>query len=55
MSKCQDAVPVWIMPVRKVLETFDPLTMKEPFDIIIVDEASQSDLTALAVTYLGKK
>ena len=55
MSKCQGAVPVWIMPVRTVLETFDPLTMKEPFDIVIVDEASQSNLTALAVTFLGNK
>ena len=55
MTKCQDAVPVWIMPVQKVLETFDPLTMKEAFDVVIVDEASQSDLRALAVTYLGKK
>ena len=55
MTKCQDAVPVWIMPVRKVLETFDPIAMQAPFDIVIVDEASQSDLTSLAVTFLGKK
>ena len=55
MTKCQDAVPVWIMPVRKVLETFDPMAMQAPFDIVIVDEASQSDLTSLAVTFLGKK
>ena len=55
MTKCQDAVPVWIMPVRKVLETFDPVAMQVPFDIVIVDEASQSDLTSLAVTFLGKK
>lgn len=55
MTKCQDAVPVWIMPVRKVLETFNPMAMQAPFDIVIVDEASQSDLTSLAVTFLGKK
>ena len=55
MTKCQEAVPVWIMPVRKVLETFDPIAMQAPFDIVIVDEASQSDLTSLAVTFLGKK
>lgn len=30
MTKCQDAVPVWIMPVRKVLETFDPMAMQAP-------------------------
>ena len=29
--------------------------MQAPFDIVIVDEASQSDLTSLAVTFLGKK
>ena len=53
MSKCQEAVPVWIMPVQKVLEQFDPAETK--FDIVIVDEASQCDLTALSLLYYGKK
>ena len=53
MSQCQNAVPVWIMPVYKALENLNPRTNK--FDIVIIDEASQSDLTSLAILYLGKK
>lgn len=53
MAECQRAVPAWIMPVNKALEMLDPKENK--FDIIIIDEASQSDVTALAVLYMGKK
>ncbi len=55
LTECQDAVPVWIMSISKVLESIDPLTMQESFDVVIVDEASQANLTSLAVTFLGKK
>lgn len=53
MAKCQNAVPAWIMPVSKAMESFDPA--KNQFDIVIVDEASQSDVTALAIVYMAKK
>lgn len=53
MVKCQTAVPAWIMPVNKALETLDPT--KNKFDIVIIDEASQSDISALAIMYLAKK
>lgn len=53
MIICQKAVPAWIMPIRKAIETLEPSVNK--FDIVIVDEASQSDLTALAIAFLGKK
>lgn len=53
MKVCQKAVPAWIMPVSKALEMLDPRT--NHFDIVIVDEASQSDISALAVTYLAEK
>ena len=53
MAKCQEAIPVWIVPMSKALENFTP--GKNGFDVIIVDEASQSSITALAVTYMGKK
>ena len=53
MVKCQHAVPGWIMPIGKALESLDPRTNK--FDIIIVDEASQSDISSLAILYMGKK
>jgi very-short-patch-repair endonuclease len=53
MAKCQVAVSAWIMPVNKALESLDP--SKNSFDVVIVDEASQSDISALAILYLGKK
>ncbi|MHC1748295.1 MAG: AAA domain-containing protein [Cellulosilyticaceae bacterium] len=53
MPKCQKAVPVWIMPLDKVAEHFDP--RENQFDVVIIDEASQADFTALIALYLGKK
>ncbi|MEG1502317.1 MAG: AAA domain-containing protein [Synergistaceae bacterium] len=53
MAKCQKAVPAWVMPINKALESLDPKTNK--FDIVIIDEASQSDISALAIIYLAKK
>lgn len=53
MVKCQEAVPAWIMPISKALENLNPRINK--FDIIIIDEASQSDVSSLAILYMGKK
>lgn len=53
MARCQNSVPVWIMPVSKVLESLDPA--KNRFDIVIIDEASQSDITELAALYTADK
>jgi very-short-patch-repair endonuclease len=53
MSKCQGAIPVWIMPLAQVVETFDPT--KNKFDVLIIDEASQADLLALSTLYLGRQ
>lgn len=46
------SVPVWIMPLNRVYESFDPKETK--FDVVIIDEASQSDVTALAALYLAR-
>ena len=46
------SVPVWIMPLNRVYESFDPKETK--FDVVIIDEASQSDVTALASLYLAR-
>ena len=51
MEECRPAVPVWIMPLSRVVETFDSTTTR--FDVLIVDEASQSDLLALTALYLA--
>ena len=51
MAECRTAVPVWIMPLSRVVENFDP--RKSRFDVVIIDEASQSDVMALVALYLG--
>ncbi|HLC16188.1 MAG TPA: AAA domain-containing protein, partial [Thermodesulfovibrionia bacterium] len=53
MNQSQSAVPVWIMPLSRVVENFDPKTSR--FDVVIIDEASQSDLMGFAALYLGKQ
>lgn len=53
MVKCQDAVPGWIMPINRALESLNP--KENRFDIIIIDEASQSDVSSLAILYMGRK
>lgn len=51
MKQCAKAVPVWIMPISLMAESFDPRTTK--FDVVIIDEASQADLNALIPLYMG--
>lgn len=53
MGKCRSAVPVWIMPLSRVVENFDPRNTR--FDVVIIDEASQCDVMGLIAFYLGKK
>ena len=53
LKSARSAVPVWIMPLSRVYESFDPQSTK--FDIVIIDEASQSDVSALAALYLGRR
>lgn len=53
MSECRSAVPVWIMPLARVVENFDPRTTR--FDVVIIDEASQCDAMALLAFYLARK
>ncbi|MBQ6797268.1 MAG: DUF559 domain-containing protein, partial [Clostridia bacterium] len=53
MKACRRSVPVWIMPLNEVAEYFDP--SDEKFDVLIIDEASQADLTGLIALYLAKK
>ena len=53
MEKCKDAIPAWIMPLNRVFENFE--IRPGLFDIVIVDEASQSWHDALLLKYLAKK
>ncbi|MGA2000411.1 MAG: AAA domain-containing protein [Terriglobales bacterium] len=53
MSVAKGAVPVWIMPLNEVAESFDPRRTR--FDVVIIDEASQCDPTAMFALYLGRQ
>ena len=53
MAEAFSAVPCWIMPTSKVSEVMP--SELELFDLVIVDEASQSDLAALPALIRGKK
>jgi len=53
MTESRAAVPVWIMPFSRVVEHFDPRTTR--FDVVIIDEASQSDAMALITFYLARR
>jgi very-short-patch-repair endonuclease len=53
MEDCYAAVPCWIMPTWRVSESL-PATLGA-FDLVIVDEASQSDIGALPALLRGKK
>lgn len=53
MDECRSAIPGWIMPIYRVAETTHP--GKDRYDVVIVDEASQSGPEALFLHYLAKR
>lgn len=53
MENCYDAVPCWIMPTWRVSEQL-PASLSA-FDLVILDEASQSDARELPALLRGKK
>jgi very-short-patch-repair endonuclease len=53
MSKCYSAVPCWIMPTWRVAEQL-PAELGA-VELVIIDEASQSDITELPALLRGKK
>ena len=53
LDQCRSAIPAWIMPIHRVAETIRP--GQDLFDVIIVDEASQSGNDALFLSYLANK
>jgi very-short-patch-repair endonuclease len=53
LMKCIPKMPAWIMPLHKVWETTDPTP--GVFDTVIVDEASQAGIEALALLLLAKR
>jgi hypothetical protein len=53
MDKCRAAIPVWIMPLHRVAETLE--IQAGAFDIVIVDEASQTGPEGLLLQFLGRQ
>ncbi|MGA9870978.1 MAG: AAA domain-containing protein, partial [Rhodococcus sp. (in: high G+C Gram-positive bacteria)] len=53
MRDAQSAVPAWVMPLQQVLASVPP--MANSFDVVIVDEASQADITSLFLLYLAPR
>jgi very-short-patch-repair endonuclease len=53
MREARDAVPAWIMPLDVVLETLSPV--RDSFDVVIVDEASQASLEDLFLLWLAPR
>ncbi len=53
MEHCRHAIPAWILPIYRVAETIRPGV--DAFDVVIIDEASQSGPEALFLLYLTKK
>lgn len=53
MNDCRGAVPVWIMPFSSVVGNFNP--KEHRFDVLIIDESSQLDITGLLALYMAEK
>ena len=54
LDESKDAVPVWIMPTARALTSFRP-EASPPFDVLVVDEASQIGLEATPLLALARK
>jgi len=53
MDNCKEAIPVWIMPLNRVIEN---VTISENlFDVVIFDESSQSDIFSICALMRAKK
>ncbi|SIS21967.1 AAA domain-containing protein [Williamsia sterculiae] len=53
MQEAQTAVPAWIMPIKEVLGSIPP--QANIFDVVILDEASQVDITGIFLLSLAPR
>lgn len=53
LNESKDAVPVWVMTTGRALSSFRP-SDTPPFDLLIVDEASQIGIEAIPLLALAK-
>lgn len=53
LERCRPSVPVWIMPIYRVVEQLR--ISENMFDVVLIDEASQAGLEASFLQYLAPK
>lgn len=53
LADCRPAVPVWIMPIYRVVDQFE--IKPDMFDVVVVDEASQAGAAAVFLQYLAPR
>lgn len=53
LDECRSAIPAWVMPLYQVVQTTRP--RRQQFDVVIIDEASQSGPEALLLNYIAEK
>ncbi|MBV7272724.1 hypothetical protein JMF89_01495 [Clostridiaceae bacterium UIB06] len=53
MEKCKEIIPVWIMPLNRIIENIK--LSKDLFDVIIFDESSQCDIFSICALMRAKK
>jgi hypothetical protein len=53
LEQCRTAIPAWIMPLYRVAETVKPGV--DAFDVVVIDEASQSRPDALFLQFIANK
>jgi len=54
MQIAKEAIPIWVMPVEKVVEQY-PFEEVPQFDVIIMDESSQSSIVSITALLRGRK
>lgn len=54
MVVAKNAIPVWIMPIDKLIEQY-PYDNEAPFDVLIMDESSQSSVFSISALTRAKK
>jgi len=52
-DEARSAIPAWVMPLYQVVQTVRP--KQKQFDLVIIDEASQSGPEALLLNYIADK
>jgi very-short-patch-repair endonuclease len=53
LDECRSAIPAWVMPLYQVVQT--TRARRHQFDVVIIDEASQSGPEALLLNYISDK